>query len=386
MRIAVVGHLLPHSLAGPGEPFDHELVRPAPVRDTCLEVDHVHLELLPAARGKLEQWSLPTADIPRPARPRVGRHGLPGLFEDASRPTDILDDVGGRTPRAGCDRCFTTGIPTVVLIHHHASSCGVCPTDVAVGVAGHVAEHMPDGPPRQRARTTHVLVGHRLDALHEAPVRVGDPGDVALGDHQQDGMPAVRVRSARRTAGAVARPPSRCGTAIECADESSGRAFAAADRSADLPVAGGPVETNSRFSVATPRSGRLGVTFDCHGSTRPPGGCWTRGEARAIRAAASAMQEEACDLPPIAGSAPTPDAALHDHYSDIVVPAVGNGSGHEHVGGRSEILYGCQHGPDLLVRHLVAQSVGAQQEAVSGKQGTGRRRLHRRSVQPPAHG
>src|SRR6266568_2088348 len=53
--------------------------------------------------------------------------------------------------------------PTRVLLDHDTSNCGLGTAYVTLCISGHVSQHVPDGPRRQKAVATYVIVAKRLD-------------------------------------------------------------------------------------------------------------------------------------------------------------------------------------------------------------------------------
>src|SRR5207248_2538796 len=132
--------LAPHPLTGPGKPLEDERVRPVPVRHADVEIDDVHLELLPAPSGQLEERTLPAVGVPAPPQPRVGRQPSPGLVDSLRRPGDVVDDLWRRAPGPRLDLVSPARVATGVLVDHLASDGSLGPAHMTVCVASDMGQ------------------------------------------------------------------------------------------------------------------------------------------------------------------------------------------------------------------------------------------------------
>src|SRR5207244_1395898 len=136
----------------------------------------------PADTVRVRTSLIPPARVAAPGRPRIGRHNPPRRIDGRGGPAYVVEELSRGPAGARVDVGLAAGVTALVLIDHLTPSCGLGPAHVAVRVAGHVGEHMANGPAGQQARAPRALIREPPDGFEEARVRLGHPGDVGHGD------------------------------------------------------------------------------------------------------------------------------------------------------------------------------------------------------------
>jgi hypothetical protein len=105
--------------------------------------------------------------------------------------SDVIDELFRRAEGTGVDIGLATGIAALVLVENLAPDGGVGSAYVAVRIAGHVGQHMADGPARKKAVPSNLLVGQSCNGLDETVVGIRHSSNVGLGkDHDDKLLPA----------------------------------------------------------------------------------------------------------------------------------------------------------------------------------------------------
>jgi hypothetical protein len=97
----------------------------------------------------------------------------------------------GRAEGASLDIGLPAGVAALVLVENLTPNGSVGPAYVAVRIAGHVGQHMADGPARKETGSSNLLVGQLFYGLDEALLGFRHSGYVDLrNDHDDKLLPA----------------------------------------------------------------------------------------------------------------------------------------------------------------------------------------------------